>query len=391
MKMQIPPVGMKHGVLSVFRAIFRVETRKEKQYSHIINNIENQWYFFNAGKSALLFILNMLKQKKDGKNEVIMPAYTCYSVAAAIAEANLKIKICDINPNTLDYNYDELEQLVCNKTLCVIVTQLFGMRTDYSELKKIIQNKTVYIIEDAAQCEPKLNNNENGQDFIIYSLGRGKPLSVMGGGVLACHNAIFNKLIRQKYLLLPESSFFYEIKKLIEIFVNDIFLEPYLFWIPYNIKYLNLGKTIYPENIKISKLTKFQKHLFFHQIDRMQHISSSRRKVSEYYKKELKGKYIEKFIETDVASVRFPVYLKRDIAELSECEISELRKLGITSMYPDTINHLRNIKEYHINHGVEFKGSEWIVHHLLTLPTHEYIEEGVQKKIVSTLMDIDSE
>ena len=50
----------------------------------------------SSGRALLYLLLAFLKEKDNGKrNEVLIPGYTCYSVAAAIARAGLKIKIYD--------------------------------------------------------------------------------------------------------------------------------------------------------------------------------------------------------------------------------------------------------------------------------------------------------
>lgn len=388
MKIQIPPVGMRHGLFTALRALFPIKTKK--QILHEKNNAYNEWYFINSGKSALLFILKILKQQSHVRNEVIIPAYTCYSVAAAISESGLKIKLCDIDPKTLDYNYNDLDALICDKTLCVIRTRLFDISSNDTHINDLLKKKDVYVIEDAAQCEPIDDNKQYYRDVTIYSLGRGKPLSAMGGGILICLNHDLNKYINESYQALPNSSLVTELKKFLEVLINDIFLNPYLFWIPYSIKYLNLGKTIYPHNIEIKKLSMFQLRLYFLQLRKLQFYSKLRKNAVRYYREILPRYYDEQYVKSNMAPARFPYYMQRDVAELTDDENLKLSCLGVTRMYPQPINQLKEIKDCLVNGDMEFKGSDWVVKHLLTLPTHEYVNADVQEKIVSTLLELDS-
>ncbi|CAD7772656.1 MAG: DegT/DnrJ/EryC1/StrS aminotransferase family protein [Candidatus Methanoperedenaceae archaeon GB50] len=51
----------------------------------------------SSGTAALWLILKAAKEIEQKRNEVIIPAYTCPSVAAAVIRAGLKPILCDIN------------------------------------------------------------------------------------------------------------------------------------------------------------------------------------------------------------------------------------------------------------------------------------------------------
>ena len=63
---------------------------------------------FSSGKAALLFALKVARKYGHGRAQVVVPAYTCYSVAASIEHAGLKMVTCDIDKNSLSYRLDEL-------------------------------------------------------------------------------------------------------------------------------------------------------------------------------------------------------------------------------------------------------------------------------------------
>ncbi len=55
---------------------------------------------FSSGKAALTITLKALHKLSPDKNEVLIPAYTCYSVPSAILKAGLKDRLCDLKSNT---------------------------------------------------------------------------------------------------------------------------------------------------------------------------------------------------------------------------------------------------------------------------------------------------
>ena len=56
----------------------------------------------------------------SARRRVIIPAYTCFSVPSAIVKAGLKVVLCDVESETLDFNFEELEGLMNKDVLCVL-------------------------------------------------------------------------------------------------------------------------------------------------------------------------------------------------------------------------------------------------------------------------------
>ena len=142
----------------------------------------------NSGRALLYLLLETLKRKDVGiRDEVLIPGYTCYSVAASVAKAGLKIKVYDIDPESLQPDFNSLRKSTSGKTIAIIFQHLFGIPTPVDEFKKIAQETGATLIEDAAQA---LGGSIDGyslgtiSDFGFFSFGRGKPLPLGTGGVL---------------------------------------------------------------------------------------------------------------------------------------------------------------------------------------------------------------
>jgi dTDP-4-amino-4,6-dideoxygalactose transaminase len=72
----------------------------------------------SSGKAALYLILIALMHLRN-RAKVIIPAYTCYSVPSAVLKAGLKIVLCDIRTETMDFDYEALKPLLDDDTLCI--------------------------------------------------------------------------------------------------------------------------------------------------------------------------------------------------------------------------------------------------------------------------------
>src|SRR6266508_6004654 len=78
------------------------------------------WVLTNSGRSALSVILMMMKELHPTRDEVIIPAYTSYSVPAAVVRAGLRVQLCDVELETLGMAPKALEQTFTEKTLCIV-------------------------------------------------------------------------------------------------------------------------------------------------------------------------------------------------------------------------------------------------------------------------------
>src|SRR5688572_1426276 len=57
----------------------------------------------SSGTAALAVTLTALKALSS-RTEVVIPAYTCFSVPAAVLKAGLQPVLCDIDPSTFDFD-----------------------------------------------------------------------------------------------------------------------------------------------------------------------------------------------------------------------------------------------------------------------------------------------
>ena len=74
-------------------------------------------------------------------DEVIVPAYTYTSSAAAAIHVGATIKFVDSQKDSIEMDYDQLEQAVTDKTKAIVPVDLGGVICDYDRIFEIVNKK----------------------------------------------------------------------------------------------------------------------------------------------------------------------------------------------------------------------------------------------------------
>jgi len=144
-----------------------------------------------SGTAALVVALQTL-QRGSTRREVVVPAYTCPLVALAVAHCGLRLRLCDLADDSLDFDAAALAE-VCNAdTLAVVVTHLGGRVADLATARRVADAAGAALIEDAAQAW----GGRHGDmplglvgDIGFFSLAVGKGITVYEGGLLVARDA----------------------------------------------------------------------------------------------------------------------------------------------------------------------------------------------------------
>jgi CDP-6-deoxy-D-xylo-4-hexulose-3-dehydrase len=111
----------------------------------------------NSGSSANLLMVAALFYTKNSKlklrrgDEVIVPAVSWSTTYYPLYQYGLKIKFVDIDLHTLNYDLDQLEQAVTDKTRAIMAVNLLGNPNDFERIKQIIGTRNIVLMED--NCE----------------------------------------------------------------------------------------------------------------------------------------------------------------------------------------------------------------------------------------------
>ena len=326
----------------------------------------------NSGRALLALVLETLKKKDGGgRNEVLIPGYTCYSVAASVVRAGLTIRAYDVNPTTLCPDIDSLNAAITDDSLAIIVQYLFGLPSPINDLKGIAKKKDIYVIEDAAQA---LGGTLNGiplgtlGDFGFYSFGRGKPLPVgSGGALIGKHEDLISELElnKRKAGLTP----------LLKTAMVQLFSWPMLYWLP-ELLPLGLGETVFDPRFEISAMPDVMKSVAKRALPALEGLNRHRNKVATIYREAFDNSFL-----IQVSKEANPVYTRFPVLAGPEKVNNELKRSGVRRMYPNAIADEEIIRPYLSPKQINTPGASTIATNLITLPTHMGINVNLAKEI----------
>ena len=155
----------------------------------------------SSGAAALWILLETLKRQRPGRGSVVVPAFTCPLVALAVAQAGLRVRLCDTRPGHFDLDLAQLRAHCDGDTLAVVTTHLGGRVADAAGAAAIARAAGAYLVEDAAQA---LGARSAGRsvglagDAGFFSLGAGKGLSIYAGGLIVAADATLHAALAQR-------------------------------------------------------------------------------------------------------------------------------------------------------------------------------------------------
>ena len=151
----------------------------------------------NSGSSAILLMVAALFYTKNPLlklqrgDEVIVPAVSWSTTFYPLYQYGLKIKFVDIDLNTLNYDLDQLEQAVTDKTRAIMAVNLLGNPNDFGRIQQIIGHRNIILIEDNCESMGAKYEGKHAGTFGVmggYSSFFSHHISTMEGGLIVTDN-----------------------------------------------------------------------------------------------------------------------------------------------------------------------------------------------------------
>jgi len=340
-------------------------------------------FLVSSGKAALTVILKALAAS-SGKRRVIVPAYTCFSVPSAIVKAGLEVVLCDVEPETLDFNFLELEGLINEDVLCVVPTHLFGRSADVDRVKRLCEGKGITVVEDAAQA---MGGQSRGRllgtlgDVAFFSLGRGKNLTCGTGGIIIAKSPFLAEKIKSEYAALPDAPRGEVVRNWLEMVMMRFFIHPVLYWLPAGLPFLGLGETKFYTDFPIYRMDEVRAHQLQGWECRLALANQERATRASWLIEGLKlhRRGIRPITGEEAIYLRLPVLLRDRETKEAVCRQSREEGAGVSPNYPATIQEIPELVSRLPSR--KYAGAQEVVDRLVTLPTHQFVNEQDQLKL----------
>lgn len=192
--------------------------------------------FYASGTAALAAAVSAALAVRPGRRRVLLPGYGCPALVSAVLHAGGKPMLVDLEPERPWMQRAELHARLDGGVAAVVAVNFLGIPERLQELAVAAEAAGALLIEDSAQCFPPAGLAAGVADCIVLSFGRGKPVSLLGGGAVLCRDPALAAALPQprpaggrQRLRLKAAAY-------------NLLRRPGLYWIPQLLP-LGLGKT----------------------------------------------------------------------------------------------------------------------------------------------------
>jgi len=399
----VSPAGVPIGFRDLRQILFRYLLRCGDPVGEFTRRVCQEFGVKNcfvicSGRAALCIILQALRKLAGkGKNEVIVPAYTCFSVAASVVRAGLKLRLCDVNPFTLDFDYEALQKVDFSRVLCLVSSNLLGLPNNLPRLTSLAKKQGIFLVDDACQAMgAKIRGKPVGTfgDVGFFSLDRGKNITAMGGGIIVTSDPHIAHEIGMQIAALQKPGFFASLWVIIKLLTYFLFLRPSLYWIPHRLPFLKLGQTFYEVQFPISGISKLQAAIALQMMEKLEEVNrirayNARTLIEKVGSGSLPLYFPQPLPGSQAVFLRLPVLIWNRQAK--EWVSKQMAKTGICArgMYPCPLNSIREVVEHLVLvSNNDCPNAKRLSGSILTLPTHPYVSQGDIQRMSEILVQL---
>ncbi|MGD8175230.1 DegT/DnrJ/EryC1/StrS family aminotransferase [Marinimicrobium sp. ARAG 43.8] len=343
-----------------------------------------QRYWLDSGTSALALALTLIRRQHPGTPapEVIIPAYCCPDLVAAAVYAGITPVLADLADGSCHYDQPRLRTLISSRTIAIIAINFLGLSEPIHALRSIANQHSIALIEDNAQWFPSSSAPyRTPADFQVFSFARGKPVNLMGGGLLVsavkhdhevCIDAekaastwqYYGKCVAYNRLRQP-------------VFYQMVSKNPLL----------KLGETRYQPHTAMLSMSRGPRSLLSSNV---RAYWTRTRAVEHFYRKHLarKNQLGSQIDSTPARLLRYP--LLTPCREQRDELLYQLNKkgLGASQLYGASLTSVANINVDQLKQPLATPSADAFAERLLTLPLHESVKPEHTEETLRTIRKV---
>jgi len=380
---QLPPVGSPIVVDS------------STKLTDVAAFLSYQTQFYASGTAALAAALLAVLAKsqksfKSGQAEILLPAYGCPDLISAAVFAGVKPVLVDLEAERPWLDLPSLVSAISDNTIAIVAVDLFGISERWTQLRALADQHQLVLIEDSAQYFPGGDEQVAWQgDMVVLSFGRGKPVSLLGGGaVLTKKEALYKHLPTRP--AVPESWQQHVLFSLKSSLYN-VMIAPRLYWILKALPFLHLGETRYHPLHSIDAMESIRTRMLAGNIIRYQNDAGAvvrHERISSMLDTLNTINNLPKACGSQVNHrlLRYPLLVEAEFRDTAYRRFYRAG-FGVSVLYPTDLVKIAGL-EFLAVQGQRFPNAEAFAVRLLTLPTYADFSEKDIKKINTILRDI---
>ena len=173
----------------------------EQQISEFVHT--DKTVCLNSATASMEMVLHLLGVGPG--DEVIVPAYTYTATASVVTHVGAKLVMVDSQKDSVEMDYDQLENAITEKTKVIVPVDLGGIVADYDRVFEIVERKKAQFhpandlqkkfdrIIISGDCAHSFGANSKGKmageiaDFSSFSFHAVKNFTTAEGGAMTWH------------------------------------------------------------------------------------------------------------------------------------------------------------------------------------------------------------
>lgn len=221
-------------------------------------------HYVGSGTMALQLALQYIK-KRSGKAEceIMLPAYACPDLVSACVGASVTPILVDLEPETPFPALASIKENMTERTAGVVLVNFLGLSPPPS-LFESINALGLETVEDRAQCFAAASSADQLLgDHVIFSFGKGKPISLLGGGLTLSRSTGADTNISQAVEGGDETPGVLQMKQpwafQVKVSLYNAVIRPFFYYCLLKVPGLAIGETHYKDPEPIDKLPLFKR------------------------------------------------------------------------------------------------------------------------------------
>lgn len=339
------------------------------------DGLERHWYVSGTAALAAACLSVRHSFAADGdmeRAEIIVPAYTCPDVISAIKFAGVRPVLCDFVSEVCPrLDPSKLSELVNVHTAAVIAVSFQGIPEDIVAIRDVTVRHDVPIIYDYCQGFSGCEDIDNRSSYTVFSFGRGKPASTLGGGALIVNRALVSEDLK-------DSGAIKDIPGPMKARLYNVLIRPRWFGMVSLVPGANIGETVYKPLRHLVGVGERSVARIARSIAGYRDADAGYQRLLRFYRNSLS-------VELDVALscgspenyrlLRLPLIMPDGKTRDDALQRLRSARLGASSMYPGLLFEIPGVPVSGSSRR-EFPHASAFSDRLLTLPIHSDVTEA---------------